>query len=195
MKKEILFLTIKNELGELMDKVLMNEKGFRKSIENGILWVVHPSSERLLPYGNEARFLELKESEKGYEALVASSFTVVFPYNCGQPVENVDNSIAREEIPSENGGNLKVGSVLSELARVIKERHETMPEGSYTTHLFKSGAEKIRKKTGEEAFELVLASKRGDIVYEAADLIYHMMVLLESENISIDEVICELEKR
>ena len=70
-----------------------------------------------------------------------------------------------------------------------------MPEGSYTTHLFEKGEEKIRKKTGEEAIELLLARERSDIVYEAADLIYHMMVLLEVKEIPIGEVLGELESR
>ena len=77
---------------------------------------------------------------------------------------------------------------------MLKRKRE-LPDGSYTTHLFQSGADKIRKKTGEEAIELILASSRGEIIYESADLIYHMLVLLLSEDISIDEVLAELGKR
>ena len=85
--------------------------------------------------------------------------------------------------------------VLLSLEQVILDRMKTLPEGSYTTHLFNSGGEKIRKKTGEEAVELILAKNRDEIVYEAADLIYHMMVLLSHEGISIKSVLSELSNR
>ncbi|MGC9311170.1 MAG: phosphoribosyl-ATP diphosphatase, partial [Sediminispirochaetaceae bacterium] len=72
---------------------------------------------------------------------------------------------------------------------------QTMPEGSYTSHLFSSGPEKIRKKTGEEAIELLLADTPEQMLYEAADLVYHLMVLLVSENLSFDQVCAELQHR
>jgi len=88
-----------------------------------------------------------------------------------------------------------IGTVLEELARVIASRHVEMPEGSYTTHLFESGAEKIRKKAGEEAIELVLAATRETIVSESADLVYHLLVLLESEGIPLGDLAAELDRR
>ena len=81
------------------------------------------------------------------------------------------------------------------LSKVISDRRKKMPEGSYTSHLFREGGLKIRKKLGEEAVELVLARNHGEVVYEAADLIYHLLVLLEEEGIGIDEVLDELESR
>jgi phosphoribosyl-ATP pyrophosphohydrolase len=87
------------------------------------------------------------------------------------------------------------GQVLERLEAIVEERRQTMPEGSYTTHLFASGPEKIRKKAGEEAVELILASSREQIVFEAADVLYHMCVLLVSEGISYGEVCGELQKR
>ncbi|MCF6335735.1 MAG: phosphoribosyl-ATP diphosphatase [Spirochaetales bacterium] len=86
-------------------------------------------------------------------------------------------------------------SILNSLEVLLLQRLQELPEGSYTTHLFSSGAEKIRKKTGEEAIELILAPGRDEIIYESADLIYHMLVLLVSEGIALDEVLGELERR
>ena len=102
----------------------------------------------------------------------------------------------REQEPGEaeeltEGG----GDVLSHLAEVIRQRRIRLPEGSYTTHLFTSGEEKIRKKTGEEAVELILAREPDEVVYEAADLIYHMLVLLEALGLDYRLVLAELEKR
>ena len=88
-----------------------------------------------------------------------------------------------------------IGAVLSDLSKLIHERHVAMPEGSYTTHLFSSGSEKIRKKFGEEAVELLLASEREHLVSETSDLIYHLLVLLEAEGVSLDEIAAELHKR
>ncbi|MFW5643852.1 MAG: phosphoribosyl-ATP diphosphatase, partial [Alkalispirochaeta sp.] len=68
-------------------------------------------------------------------------------------------------------------------------------EGSYTTHLFTKGPDKIRKKTGEEAVELILARSNEELLSEAADLIYHLMVLLEAEGLSITDVISVLHRR
>ena len=115
--------------------------------------------------------------------------------NCSQVVDNVDNC-------GKNGDNSLLlqneefaNSILGKLEQVIHKRKIELPEGSYTTHLFKSGAEKIRKKTGEEAIELILANSKNEIIYESADLIYHMMVLLESEGISFSSTLKELAKR
>lgn len=84
---------------------------------------------------------------------------------------------------------------LEKLENLVRERHATMPEGSYTTHLFASGAEKIRKKTGEEAVELILASTPEEILFEASDLMYHLCVLLVSEGLSFRQVFALLEER
>ncbi len=105
-----------------------------------------------------------------------------------------DNSL----VDSESGkavSSQSCGPILEKLEAIVRERRFTMPEGSYTTHLFSSGAEKIRKKAGEEAVELILADSRDQIIYEAADLLYHLCVLLVSEDISYSEVCSELQQR
>ena len=88
--------------------------------------------------------------------------------------------------------------ILRELYEVIRDRRKNPVEGSYTCKLFTEGLDKILKKVGEEAVELVIAGKshdRGQVVYEAADLLYHMMVLLVYEGIELEEVLEELERR
>jgi len=88
--------------------------------------------------------------------------------------------------------------ILRELYDVIRDRKSNPVEGSYTCKLFAEGLDEILKKVGEEAVELVIAGKsrdRGQVVYEAADLLYHMMVLLVYEGIGLEEVLEELERR
>ena len=87
---------------------------------------------------------------------------------------------------------------LSELQDFINKRKEEMPEGSYTTKLFKEGINKIAQKVGEEALETVIEATNGindHLVYEASDLIYHLLVMLAEKNLRIEDVAAELQKR
>jgi phosphoribosyl-ATP pyrophosphohydrolase/phosphoribosyl-AMP cyclohydrolase len=80
----------------------------------------------------------------------------------------------------------------------IDKRHEEMPEGSYTTKLFKDGVNKIAQKVGEEALETVIEATNGTsdhLVYEASDLLYHLIVLLTSKGLRIEQIADELHKR
>lgn len=84
---------------------------------------------------------------------------------------------------------------LKELENLIKTRKLEMPEGSYTTSLFTEGKEKIYKKFGEEAVEVIVAETRESLIYELGDLFYHMFVLLAYNDINFDEIIEELARR
>jgi phosphoribosyl-ATP pyrophosphohydrolase/phosphoribosyl-AMP cyclohydrolase len=87
---------------------------------------------------------------------------------------------------------------LTELQDFINRRHEEMPEGSYTTSLFKDGINRIAQKVGEEALEAVIEATNGTkekLVYEASDMIYHLIVLLTSKGLRIEDVASELAKR
>lgn len=89
-------------------------------------------------------------------------------------------------------------AILSRLAKIVRERQKELPEGSYTTYLFEKGLDKILKKVGEEATEVVIAAKGGkkeEVVYETADLFYHLLVLLRQQNIELPEIWAELERR
>ena len=87
---------------------------------------------------------------------------------------------------------------LDQLATLISERHKTMPEGSYTTSLFAKGKALIAQKVGEEGVELALArmkDDRAEMTNEAADLLFHMMVLLEDAGLSLADAISVLQNR
>lgn len=84
------------------------------------------------------------------------------------------------------------------LQSVIQQRHAEMPEGSYTTKLFNRGVNKIAQKVGEEAVETVIeavAANRDAMIYEASDLVYHLLVLLESTGCSLTDLEDELARR
>ncbi len=87
---------------------------------------------------------------------------------------------------------------LSELQDFINRRKQEMPEGSYTTKLFKDGINKIAQKVGEEALETVIEATNGSkehLVYEASDLLYHLVVLLAEKGLRIEDVTEELHRR
>ena len=87
---------------------------------------------------------------------------------------------------------------LSELQSFIDKRKQEMPEGSYTTSLFTKGVNKIAQKVGEEALETVIEATNGTddhLVYEASDLLYHLIVLLTEKGLRIEDVAEELHKR
>ena len=87
---------------------------------------------------------------------------------------------------------------LSFLQDFVERRHEEMPEGSYTTKLFKEGVNKMAQKVGEEALETVIEACNGTnekLVYEASDLLYHLIVLLTDKGLRIEDVAQELQKR
>ena len=89
-------------------------------------------------------------------------------------------------------------SFLNQLGVLIAERHKTMPEGSYTTRLFVEGKARIAQKVGEEGVELALARMKDDnteVANEAADLLFHMMVLLEDAGLSLADAISVLKNR
>jgi phosphoribosyl-ATP pyrophosphohydrolase/phosphoribosyl-AMP cyclohydrolase len=129
-------------------------------------------------------------------------------YICGEMDCDADTLLiqARPQGPSCHTGSVtcfndqtpsNIG-FLNQLGRLIAERHKTMPEGSYTTSLFSEGKARIAQKVGEEGVELALARMKDDsaeMASEAADLLFHMMVLLEDAGLSLADAINVLQDR
>lgn len=91
-----------------------------------------------------------------------------------------------------------MNDVLKDLYETVLSRRDERREGSYTCYLFEKGLDKILKKCGEECSEVIIAAKNGEnseTVMEISDLLYHLMVLMVEEGISLEEVEAELQKR
>ena len=89
-------------------------------------------------------------------------------------------------------------SVLNELAATIAQRAKADPESSWTAKLLAKGPEKCAEKFGEEAIEAVIEAVKGDqekLTYEAADVLYHLLVMLEARDVALDDVLAELARR
>jgi len=88
--------------------------------------------------------------------------------------------------------------IFLEVYNIIKDRKENPKEGSYTNYLFDKGLDKILKKIGEEASEVIICAKNNNIEetrYEISDLLYHIMVLMVQQGLTWDDISTELEKR
>ncbi len=103
------------------------------------------------------------------------------------------NEIAKKDYSEKNPQK-----VLDSVFDVIQDRKVNPREGSYTNYLFDKGLDKILKKVGEEATEMVIAAKNensNEIVYEMSDFLYHMMVLMAEKNVSWEDITDELSRR
>ena len=158
----------------------MNSKSWNKTLESGEVW----------EYINENRELYKKFSEFPefeidkivfYEDIISIYIT------------NKVSDIKKES----NQKNDTKNNLLGQLEELIIKRKRELPPNSYTTNLFEKGLDKILKKLGEESIELILASKdsREETIYETADLLYHIMVLLVYKGIPFDEILKELANR
>ena len=88
--------------------------------------------------------------------------------------------------------------IINQLYQVILDRQQQRPEGSYTSYLFEKGIDKICKKIGEEAAEVIIGAKNNnqqEVTYEAADLIYHLLVLLAEQGVTPQQLYTELATR
>ncbi|AGB40956.1 phosphoribosyl-ATP pyrophosphohydrolase [Halobacteroides halobius DSM 5150] len=108
-----------------------------------------------------------------------------------------DYDTEKEFDPEEVYNNLDA-EILDELYQVIKDRKENPKPDSYTSSLYEKGENAFLKKVGEEATEVVMAAKdsdQGELIYESADLIYHLLVALVYYDVEIEEILKELKER
>ena len=179
------------ESGEVLMQAYMNREAFDKTLETGYAHYWSRSRQKLWKKGEESGHLQkvigvyldcdsdcvlLKVQQTG-AACHTGNYTCFFTpvRECGVGAE-----------------------MLGQLQRIVEDRKENPEEGSYTNYLFDKGVDKIAKKTGEEAVELVIAAKNGDkeeIVGECADLFYHTLVLLANAGVSLSDVCTELKNR
>lgn len=178
---------------EILTVAYMNEESLQKTIETGETWFYSRSRQELWhkgeTSGNIQKVVSIK-SDCDQDALVVE----VLP--AGPACHNGTASCFTNSIVE----NDAVGSVdiIPELVNIIRQREIDMPEGAYTTYLFEKGIDKICKKVGEEATEVVIGAKNRDaneVKWEAADLIYHLLVLLQEQKIEVYDVLKVLKSR
>ena len=166
----------------------MNEEAYKKTIREKLVTFYSRSKKRLWTKGETSEnYLKLKEI-----LVDCDGDTLLIKAEPQGPVCHTGNDTCFNEI---NQNNLEF---INHLASVIKGRKDNPTDASYTSSLFKKGINKIAQKVGEEAVELIIEAKdQNDDLFknEAADLIYHLLVLLEAKNLSISEIVKVLEER
>lgn len=177
--------------GTLLSGALQNAKAFRKSLENKQLWVYEPEGGRVLPHDSAPPVVEMIDHGDWYEAVIAESETVQAAPGRNGVAQLGETGPSPGAVPEDHGALQQ----LEHLAEVIAARRREMPQGSYTSYLFREGEDKVRKKTGEEAIELILAQDNQELCNEAADLIYHMLVLFELRGLTVGELMGVLRAR
>jgi phosphoribosyl-AMP cyclohydrolase / phosphoribosyl-ATP pyrophosphohydrolase len=184
---------------EVLTLAYMNLVSLKKSMETKETWFYSRSRKELwhkgATSGHTQKIVEIK-LDCDQDALVV----LVEPNGpaCHNGTTSCFNESLRllESMKSET--SLKNYQILLELERLIKERESERPAGAYTTYLFEKGIDKILKKIGEEASEVIIAAKNRDaeeLKWEAADLIYHLFVLLEEQKLPFADVLSVLTKR
>jgi phosphoribosyl-AMP cyclohydrolase / phosphoribosyl-ATP pyrophosphohydrolase len=167
----------------------MNDEALKVTEETGRVTFFSRTKSRLWTKGEESgNFLEVVSIVGDCD-----NDTLLIKVNPAGPVCHTGSDTCWDESNEENEL-----SFLEYLQDVIDERKKQMPEGSYTTTLFRGGTRKIAQKVGEEAVETVIGAMAGDdenFIYEGADLLYHLMVLLSHKGYRIEDLAAELKKR
>lgn len=189
--------------GEVLTFAWMDPQAFRMTLETGKvtfwsrsrkkLWVKGETS------GNTMRVVELKLDCDG-DALVCRVLADGPACHTGENdcfFNSVHIDVAAQDEAGKGrasvttGWGARLGALLEDVRTVLASRRQTLPEGSYSTYLFKAGLDKILKKIGEEAAEVVIAAKnsdKGDLSGELCDLLFHMLVLMTEKQVSLEDL-------
>ncbi len=166
----------------------MNREAFNKTLETGKVTFFSRTKNRLWTKGEESgNFLNVVSIKADCD-----NDTLLIQVNPVGPVchKGTDTCWGEE--------NVEPVMFIKTLQKFIEKRYQEMPEGSYTTSLFQSGVNKMAQKVGEEAVETVIEATNGTkerLIYEGADLLYHLIVLLTSKGLSIEDLAKELTER
>ncbi|MSQ22982.1 MAG: bifunctional phosphoribosyl-AMP cyclohydrolase/phosphoribosyl-ATP diphosphatase HisIE [Chloroflexi bacterium] len=179
----------------------MNEESLRKTVESGDAWFWSRSRQELWHKGDTSgNFQHIKTLRVDCDA--DAILVEVHPDGPACHTGAVScffQSLDEAKAAEPEAEHRPAGSeVIDELAGVIAQRHRDNPEGSYVAGLIAQGIDRVAKKVGEEATEVIIAAKNqshDEIVWEVADLWFHTLVLLEASGVPIADVYAELERR
>ncbi|MEZ0542603.1 bifunctional phosphoribosyl-AMP cyclohydrolase/phosphoribosyl-ATP diphosphatase HisIE [Fibrella arboris] len=176
------------ETGKVLMLGYMNEEAYRKTEAEGMVTFFSRSKQRLWTKGEtSSNFLHVKQI-----LVDCDGDTLLIKASPDGPTCHTGADTCFEEV------NTGKGQFLNYLQGIIHDRRVNPSDASYTASLFKKGVNKIAQKVGEEAVELVIEAKdNNDDLFrgEAADLLFHFLVLLEQKNMNLDDIIAVLQQR
>ncbi|ARJ50682.1 bifunctional phosphoribosyl-AMP cyclohydrolase/phosphoribosyl-ATP diphosphatase HisIE [Staphylococcus lutrae] len=156
----------------------MNEEAFQKTVDEKVAWFYSRSKQRLWKKGETSGHIQKVEDMY----LDCDQDTLLLFVTPMGPTCHTGKQSCFGTSPS---------FAVQHLESMIQQRAQTEAKNSYTQYLLREGKEKISKKLGEEAFEVVIAAMKEDrheLIAESADLLYHLFVLLHNQNTSFEEV-------
>ena len=182
--------------GQVLMMAWMNEESLRLTLETGFATYYSRSRRQLWKKGETSghvqRVLGIRVDCDGDTLLLQVEQT-------GAACHTGNRScFFRDILPEDEDEMPATSAILEQVTAVIADRDAHPQEGSYTNYLLTKGVEKICKKVGEEASETIIAAVKGpreEVTYEAADLLYHLLVLLYQQGVSTAEVWEELKRR
>lgn len=170
----------------------MDETAYRKTLETKETWFYSRSRQE---YWNKGATSGNKQIVKSVHLDCDNDSLLIYVEPLGPACHTGEQSCFYNTIVGEKKAD---SSIFASLMTEINERQTNPVEGSYTTYLFQKGIDKISKKLIEEAGEIVIAAKNKDkneVISECGDLLYHSLVLLAEQGVTLEEVYAELEKR
>ncbi len=179
------------ESGEVLMQAYMNAEAYQKTLETGYAHYWSRSRQKLWKKGEESGHLQ---KVRGIFLDCDKDCVLLKVEQTGAACHTGNYSCFFTPVKECGAG----AEMLGQLQRIVEDRKNAPAEGSYTSYLFEKGVDKIAKKAGEEAVELVIAAKNRDkeeIVGECADLLYHTLVLLADAGVKLSDVCTELKDR
>lgn len=184
--------------GAVLMLAYMNEESLKLTLETGYATYYSRSRKALWKKGETSGNVQ-KVCDMRYDCDGDSLLLIVD--QTGPACHTGEYSCFHHALSKQGEASVSTGrgsEVLQEVYDVILGRMESPVEGSYTNYLLDKGVEKIAKKIGEEATETVIAAIKGDkgeVCYEASDLLYHLLVLLAEQKVTLEEIWTEMAQR
>ncbi|WP_061810182.1 bifunctional phosphoribosyl-AMP cyclohydrolase/phosphoribosyl-ATP diphosphatase HisIE [Rossellomorea vietnamensis] len=178
---------------DVLTLAYMNETSLRKTVETGETWFYSRSRQELWHKGETSGNTQTVQNitwDCDQDALL------VLVSKKGPACHKGEDSCFHEKVFGEETSSKE--NILLTLEKLIENREIERPEGAYTTYLFEEGVDKILKKVGEEASEVIIAAKNRDseeLKWEVADLFYHVLVLLREQKLPLETVLDVLVER
>lgn len=172
----------------------MNEESLEKTMETGKTWFYSRSRKQLWNKGETSGhfqhvrkiFYDCDEDTLLIQVKQEGNACHTGEYTCFY--REMQNNFPETADPE----------IISKLVKIIKDRRQNPKEGSYTNYLLDKGIDKVLKKVGEETSEVIIAAKnpsKEELVYEIADLVYHMLVLMEIKDVTLEDIKKQLAER
>lgn len=170
--------------GQVLMNGFMNEEAYQKTLDDDVIWFYSRSKERLWKKGESSGHIQTVKKM----ALDCDNDALLIQVEPHGPTCH----LGTQSCFGDDHFNLQ------SLEKIVKNKVENPEEGSYTKYLMDEGLDKILKKCGEEMTEIVIAAKNNDkkeVIDETSDLLYHLFVMLQEQNVSLKEVEKNLEER